>query len=375
MTLVGKSWLLHVTECCATPDENLAMIDDSVSSLQGPRREVIYDAEHFYDGYKADRSTPSTLRVAVDAGARRSCCAIPMAAASPGDRGPRGRGCASWPTLGFHAHDDGGYAVGNALGAVRAGATRSRAPSTATASAAATRLCVVIRRTSAHKMGVDGPSRRDDRLTWSCRCYVTRSPTSRRTRTRPYVGASAFAHKGGVHGAATARVEHGVPARRPGDCRRHVATGRERAWRPCQRGLARAAAGPARFRRPRSGRAVEARQAARVGGRQLRGRRRVLELLVRRGRADYVAPLPDHRLHRDRRAAQRRGGARRGDRQARGRRRGAPHGCRRQRPRQRTRPGAAQGARRVLPRPRRGASCRLQGPDPRRNAATAARTG
>ena len=70
-TIFGKSWLLHVTEVLgATPEENLAMIGESVAHLAAAGREVVYDAEHFFDGYKADAAYAlATLRVAVDAGA------------------------------------------------------------------------------------------------------------------------------------------------------------------------------------------------------------------------------------------------------------------------------------------------------------------
>ena len=72
-TIFGKSWLLHVTEVLgATPDENLAMIGDSVAHLRAAGREVIYDAEHFFDGYKADPAYAlATLRAAHEAGAAR----------------------------------------------------------------------------------------------------------------------------------------------------------------------------------------------------------------------------------------------------------------------------------------------------------------
>ncbi|MGH2357485.1 MAG: citramalate synthase, partial [Candidatus Limnocylindria bacterium] len=71
VTIFGKSWLLHVTEVLgATPDENLAMIGDSVRHLAAAGREVVYDAEHFFDGYKADREYAlATLRAARAAGA------------------------------------------------------------------------------------------------------------------------------------------------------------------------------------------------------------------------------------------------------------------------------------------------------------------
>jgi 2-isopropylmalate synthase len=64
-TIFGKSWLLHVTDVLgATPDENLAMISESVAYLAAAGREVIYDAEHFFDGYKADAAWCCVTRTA-----------------------------------------------------------------------------------------------------------------------------------------------------------------------------------------------------------------------------------------------------------------------------------------------------------------------
>src|SRR3954447_6703559 len=72
VTIFGKSWLLHVTEVLgATPQENLDMIADSVAFVADRGREAVYDAEHFFDGYRADRGYAlSTLRAAREAGAR-----------------------------------------------------------------------------------------------------------------------------------------------------------------------------------------------------------------------------------------------------------------------------------------------------------------
>src|SRR3954462_11604326 len=72
VTIFGKSWLLHVTEVLgATPQENLDMIADSVGFVVARGRELVYDAEHFFDGYKADREYAlATLRAAREAGAR-----------------------------------------------------------------------------------------------------------------------------------------------------------------------------------------------------------------------------------------------------------------------------------------------------------------
>ena len=73
VTIFGKSWLLHVTEVLgATPEENLAMIGDSVAYCRDAGREVVYDAEHFFDGYRADPDYAlATLRAGHAAGAEQ----------------------------------------------------------------------------------------------------------------------------------------------------------------------------------------------------------------------------------------------------------------------------------------------------------------
>jgi 2-isopropylmalate synthase len=130
ITIFGKSWLLHVTEVLgATPEENLAMVGDSVAFCrQGGRAEIVYDAEHFFDGYKADRDYAlATLRAAHVAGAgtlalcdTNGGCMTDEVAAIVGDviatldLGDAIR-------YGIHVHDDAGLAVANSLAAVRAG--------------------------------------------------------------------------------------------------------------------------------------------------------------------------------------------------------------------------------------------------------------
>ncbi len=71
VTIVGKSWMLHVTEVLrTTPEENCRIIGETIRYLKSLGREVIYDAEHFFDGYKADPEYAlTTLRAAVDGGA------------------------------------------------------------------------------------------------------------------------------------------------------------------------------------------------------------------------------------------------------------------------------------------------------------------
>ena len=80
VTIFGKSWLLHVTEVLgATPAQNLDMIADSVGFIADHGREAVYDAEHFFDGYRDDRDYAlSTLRAARQAGARSIVTRVPL---------------------------------------------------------------------------------------------------------------------------------------------------------------------------------------------------------------------------------------------------------------------------------------------------------
>jgi len=132
VTIFGKSWLLHVIEVLgATPQENLDMIADSIGFVVDHGREAVYDAEHFFDGYRADRDYAiATLRAARQAGARTlvlcdtnggtltdelSRIVDDVRGAIDGDRN------APAVTWGIHTHNDAELAVANSMAAVAAG--------------------------------------------------------------------------------------------------------------------------------------------------------------------------------------------------------------------------------------------------------------
>ena len=250
-------------------------------------------------------------------------------------------------SIGIHAHDDAGLAVANSLAAVQAGAT-SRAGHHQRLRRALRQRQPRARsgRTSRSSSACPTVPAGDDltRLP-SCRTSSLRWPTSRPTRTGP---TSARA-RSRTRAACTAprrcaceqAYQHVDPAVVGGD----VALGRQRA-----RGRGNAPGGCVSSDRSTSegidsAEMSPARQAARGGGRQLRGRRCVVRAARRAGGAtDYEPPFRHRRLHGHRRAPQRRRAARRGEREGRGRRRGPAHRGRRQRAGQRARPGAAQGA-------------------------------
>ncbi len=297
-TIFGKSWLLHVTDVLgATPEENLAMVGESVAHLRAAGREVIYDAEHFFDGFKADAAyAMATLREAVAAGATtvvlcdtNGGCLTDEVAAMTRDVGAElGRGV----TLGIHVHDDAGLAVATSLGAVQAGVTHVQGTINGYGERCGNANLVTIWANLALKLGRATVPAGDDlsHLPELSR-FVAEVANIAPDAHAPYVGTSAFAHKGGVHGAATVRVEqayqHVDPALVGGMSRLVVSElgGKANAgWRVRQLGsVATEGLDPAELSR-----VVKQLESE---GASFEGADASFELLVRRRHADYVPPF------------------------------------------------------------------------------------
>jgi 2-isopropylmalate synthase len=208
VTLVGKSWELHVTHVIETTrDENLAMIQESVAFCRAQGKEVIYDAEHFFDGYKADADYALAT---LEAAARGNADSIVLCDTNGGSLpwevesitqdvakrlGPE-------VALGIHTHDDGGCGVANTLAGVRAGAVQIQGTINGYGERVANaNLCTVIADLQL-KMGYDCvPGENLARLTELSR-FVSELANLTHDDHLPYVGGSAFAHKGGIHVAA-----------------------------------------------------------------------------------------------------------------------------------------------------------------------------
>ena len=215
VTIFGKSWLLHVTEVLgATPEENLAMVGDSVAFCLVDGREVVYDAEHFFDGYKADRAYAlATLRAALAAGASTlvlcdtngGCLTDEVAAIVRqviGEIGPGVR-------YGIHVHDDAGLAVANSLAAVEAGVRHVQGTINGYGERCGNANLVTIWADLVLKAGRETvPASADLTGLTDLSRFVAEVANVTPDAFQPYVGQSAFAHKGGVHGAATAKVRH-----------------------------------------------------------------------------------------------------------------------------------------------------------------------
>jgi 2-isopropylmalate synthase len=229
VTIFGKSWLLHVTEVLgATPAENLDMIAESIGFLVGHGREAIYDAEHYFDGYKADRAYAlATLRAARQAGARSLVLCdtnggtltdelvrvvVDTRRALEGDPGAP---AVSW---GIHTHNDAELAVANSVAAVQAGIRHVQATINGYGERCGNANMVSVLANLALKtdlplLPVGGGEISE--LTALSRA-VAEIANVAPNDYQPFVGRSAFAHKGGVHGAAVAKVERSYQHVDPG---------------------------------------------------------------------------------------------------------------------------------------------------------------
>ncbi|MGB0678111.1 MAG: citramalate synthase [Polyangiales bacterium] len=209
-TLFGKSWTLHVEDVlCISLEENLRLIEDSVARLCSEGRQVIYDAEHFFDGYRADPVYAlATLQAAVQGGAQTVVLCDTNGGSLPWDVESVVRAvCAALVEVrvGVHTHDDGGVAVANALSAVRAGAGQVQGTINGLGERCGNaNLCTVIPDLSLKLGRPCLPTGKLKELSQVAR-YVAEVANLPLTGQAPYVGRSAFAHKGGVHVAAMRR--------------------------------------------------------------------------------------------------------------------------------------------------------------------------
>ncbi|HEY3523771.1 MAG TPA: citramalate synthase [Candidatus Limnocylindrales bacterium] len=220
VTIFGKSWLLHVTDVLgATPEENLAMVGDSVAFLQAAGREVVYDAEHYFDGYRDDPGyAVATLRAARDAGAATlvlcdtngGLMTDELTAIVEATRAALADPSAPDVTWGIHVHNDAELAVANSLAAVAHGVRHVQGTINGYGERCGNANLVSILANLALKTGSEVVPGADAAhlagLTELSR-FVAEIVNIAPDDHQPYVGRSAFAHKGGVHGAAVAKVE------------------------------------------------------------------------------------------------------------------------------------------------------------------------
>jgi 2-isopropylmalate synthase len=217
--IFGKSSPFQVREVLRTTlDENLAMIEDSVARLVAAGRRVIYDAEHFFDGWREDAEYAlATLRAAARGGADTLVLCDTNGGSLPWQiEAGVAAALAIGPRVGVHAHDDAGCGVANSLAAVRAGARHVQGTLNGYGERCGNaNLCTIVPGLAlklGHEVLRPGAlAELTDVARWAAE-IANLVPDDH----APYVGRSAFAHKGGVHVAAVRRAraayEHVDPA-------------------------------------------------------------------------------------------------------------------------------------------------------------------
>jgi len=210
VTIVGKSWLLHVTEVLrAKPDENLAMIADTVRYLKDQGRTVIYDAEHAFDGFKEEPEyAMATWQAAEKAGAECIVLCDTNGGCLPQDIA-RIVGLAKGKLktrLGIHTHNDCGLGVANGLAGIEAGATQIQGTINGYGERTGNCNLISVIPLLALKMGrrILPPSSLPRLKELSQ--FVDEIANVRHDPRQPWVGQTAFAHKGGMHVHAIDRV-------------------------------------------------------------------------------------------------------------------------------------------------------------------------
>lgn len=218
-TVFGKTWDFHVLEALQTTlEENLKMIRESVAFLKEQGREVIYDAEHFFDGFKANPDYAlKTLKAAEAGGASVLCLCDTNGGSLPwqiSEAIKRVQETVNVP-LGIHAHNDGDLAVANSLIAVQAGVIQVQGTINGFGERCGNANLCSILPNLVIKMGREAvsPEMLGD-LTELSR-YVSEQANVHPVSNQPFVGKSAFAHKGGLHVSALlknpATYEHMAP--------------------------------------------------------------------------------------------------------------------------------------------------------------------
>ncbi len=220
LCIVGKAWDLHVIEALgATPEQNLEMVAESVAYLKAAGRTVFLDAEHFFDGYAANPEYAlAVCRAAAGAGADAVVLCDTNGGTLPQDVARVVSEIAPLvdAPLGIHTHNDAGCAVANALLAVEAGCTQVQGTINGYGERAGNADLTAIIPALVLKMGLECVTRDQLHLLTEVSHFVAETANLSPYPHQPYVGTSAFAHKGGLHASANDRLagayEHIDPA-------------------------------------------------------------------------------------------------------------------------------------------------------------------
>ncbi|MEM8806170.1 MAG: citramalate synthase [Cyanobacteria bacterium P01_G01_bin.38] len=226
VTVFGKSWDLHVTEGLKTTlDENRAMIQDTIEFLRSQERRIIYDAEHWFDGYRHNPAyAMQTLEAAIRAGAEWLVLCDTNGGTLPHQIAEMVCTVGQWlgtlelevkPQLGIHTHNDADTAVANAIAAVIEGAVMVQGTINGYGERCGNaNLCSVLPNLQL-KLGYDCIAPENLATLAESSRFISEVVNLAPDDHAPYVGLSAFAHKGGIHVSAVERnpitYEHIAP--------------------------------------------------------------------------------------------------------------------------------------------------------------------
>jgi len=210
VTIVGKTWLLHVTEVLRVkPDENLAMISDTIRFLKDQGKIVVYDAEHSFDGFKDEPEYAlATWRAAEKAGADVICLCETNGGALPSEISRIVAVAKSKLTarIGIHTHNDCGFGLANGIAGLEAGADHIQGTINGYGERTGNCNLISVIPTIAFKMNRVGVPEKSLPKLKELAEFVDEVANVRHDTRQPWVGQTAFAHKGGIHVHAIERV-------------------------------------------------------------------------------------------------------------------------------------------------------------------------
>ena len=227
VTIFGKSWDLHATRILGISlDENLSMIEDSVAYLKKKNRQVIFDAEHFFDGYKHN---PEYALKAIQAAESGGADFIVLCDTNGGSMPDEVSAIMNQVVpscntkIGIHAHNDCGLALANSLVAVQSGATMVQGTINGYGERCGNVDLISVVGNLHFKMDAQCIFHQSARQLTELSRFVSEVANVPPQNQRPFVGKSAFAHKGGIHVSAVAKLpeayEH-IPPEQVGNRRR-----------------------------------------------------------------------------------------------------------------------------------------------------------
>jgi len=204
VAVFGKTWDLHITDVIKTTfSENLSMIFDTISYLKGHNKEIIFDCEHFFDGYKSNSEYAlKTIETALSAGADTIVLCDTNGGSFPDEISEIiGKVKEKFPKikLGIHCHNDNGLAVANSMAAVESGAVQIQGTLIGFGERCGNaNLSTLIPNLQIKKHYVLLHEEKIEKLTNICK-KIAEISNVRISSTTPYIGKSAFAHKAGMH--------------------------------------------------------------------------------------------------------------------------------------------------------------------------------